>query len=59
MAHAIQHKDGERARTAMLQIMEQALLEMGSIWAFQDETSPGSTSARTSGRQLPDPSRCP
>ena len=41
VAHAIQHKDGERARTAMLQIMEQALLEMSSIWAFQDETSPG------------------
>jgi len=32
VAHAIQHKDGERARTAMMRIMEQALLEMGSIW---------------------------
>jgi DNA-binding FadR family transcriptional regulator len=40
VAHAIQHKDGEAARTAMLQIMEQALQEMSSIWAHQDETSP-------------------
>jgi len=32
VAHAIQHKDGERARTAMLHIMERAMLEMSSIW---------------------------
>jgi DNA-binding FadR family transcriptional regulator len=40
VAHAIQHKDGERARTAMTHIMEQALHEMSSIWAHQNDTSP-------------------
>jgi DNA-binding FadR family transcriptional regulator len=32
VAHAVQHRDGERARTAMLRIMERAMLEMSSIW---------------------------
>lgn len=33
VAQAIQRRDGERARTAMLRIMDQALLEMSSIWS--------------------------
>ncbi len=39
VAHSIQRRDGEGARTAMLRIMEQALLEMSSIWEHQGEPS--------------------
>jgi DNA-binding FadR family transcriptional regulator len=33
VAHAIQHRDGERARMAMVRITEQAMSEMSAIWA--------------------------
>ncbi|MEO3924420.1 FCD domain-containing protein [Micromonosporaceae bacterium B7E4] len=33
VAQAIQRHDGERAKTAMVQIMEQAMTEMSAIWA--------------------------
>ncbi len=32
VAQAVQHRDGERARTAMASIMEQAMEEMGTMW---------------------------
>ncbi|MEO3744048.1 FCD domain-containing protein [Plantactinospora sp. B5E13] len=33
VAQAVQRRDGERARTAMVQIMEQAMTEMSTLWA--------------------------
>lgn len=41
VAHAIQHHDGDRARAAMLRIMEQAMDEMKSLW-LSVETHSGS-----------------
>jgi DNA-binding GntR family transcriptional regulator len=37
VASAIQRHDGERARAAMLRIMEQAMDEMKTLWAQADE----------------------
>jgi DNA-binding FadR family transcriptional regulator len=37
VAQAIQHHDGDRAREAMLHIMEQAMEEMKSLWRRADE----------------------
>jgi len=37
VAQAIQHHDGDRAREAMLHIMEQAMEEMKSLWRRTDE----------------------
>lgn len=39
-AQAIQHHDGDRAREAMLHIMEQAMEEMKSLWRRTDEQPP-------------------
>ncbi|MFG1780026.1 FadR/GntR family transcriptional regulator [Micromonospora sp. NPDC049051] len=39
VAQAIQRRDGERARQAMVQLMEQAFDEMSSIWRQADETA--------------------
>ena len=40
VAQAIQHHDGDRAREAMLHIMEQAMEEMKSLWRRADEQPP-------------------
>ena len=40
VAQAIQRRDGDRAREAMLHIMEQALEEMKSLWRRADEQPP-------------------
>lgn len=39
VAQAIQRRDGERARRAMVQLMEQAFDEMSSIWEQTGETA--------------------
>ncbi|SCL72229.1 transcriptional regulator, GntR family [Micromonospora peucetia] len=39
VAQAIQRRDGERARRAMVQLMEQAFNEMSSIWEQTGETT--------------------
>ncbi|MEU9507923.1 FadR/GntR family transcriptional regulator [Micromonospora sp. NPDC048170] len=39
VAQAIQRRDGERARRAMVQLMEQAFNEMSSIWEQTGETA--------------------
>ncbi|MER7419187.1 FadR/GntR family transcriptional regulator [Micromonospora peucetia] len=39
VAQAIQRRDGERARRAMVQLMEQAFDEMSSIWEQTGETT--------------------
>ncbi|MEV5767453.1 FCD domain-containing protein [Micromonospora sp. NPDC052213] len=39
VAQAIQRRDGERARQAMVQLMEQAFDEMSSIWEQAGETA--------------------
>ncbi|MGW5670259.1 FadR/GntR family transcriptional regulator [Micromonospora sp. NPDC003776] len=40
VAQALQHRDGERARRAMVQIMEQAFDEMKSMWEQTAEPGP-------------------
>ncbi|MEU7999243.1 FadR/GntR family transcriptional regulator [Micromonospora sp. NPDC049060] len=44
VAQAIQRRDGERARQAMVQLMEQAFDEMSSIWEQTGETATGGRS---------------
>jgi len=39
VAQAIQRGDGDQARSAMVQIMEQALSEMKSMWEHANEGS--------------------